>query len=53
MIEKIRRFHEEGDDVGAFVTDLSKAFDWSHHDLLITGPNTYGVESCEFFIFIT
>lgn len=52
MTEKIRRFHEEGDDVGAFVTDLSKAFDWSHHDLLITGPNTYGVESFQFFIFI-
>ena len=52
MIEKIRRFHEEGDDAGAFVTDLSKAFDWFHHDLLMTEPNTHGIESFQFFIFI-
>ena len=35
MIEKARKILDKGGIIGAFLTDLSKAFDCMTHDLLI------------------
>ena len=42
MLEKWKRAIDNGKCFGALLTDLSKAFDWLEHELLIAKLNTYG-----------
>ena len=44
MVEKLSETLDEGGKTGAFLTDLSKAFDCIDHNLLITKFNAYGFE---------
>ena len=44
MVEKWRKNLHEGDETGAILTDLSKAFDCNDHNLLIAKLNIYGFE---------
>ena len=44
MVEKLSKTLDEGGKTGAFLTDLSKAFDCIDHNLLITKLNAYGFE---------
>ena len=42
MVEKWCKTLEEGRKKGAVLTDLSKAFDYINHNLLIAKLNAYG-----------
>ena len=44
MVEKWRKTLDEGDETGAVLTDLCKAFDYTDHNLLIAKLNAYGFE---------
>ena len=44
MIEKWRQSLGSRGFFGALLTDLSKAFDYLPHDLLIDNPHTYGLD---------
>ena len=44
MIEKWKESVDSGGAFGALMTDLSKAFDCLHHELLIAKPGTYGFD---------
>ena len=43
MVEKFKESRDKGEEFGAFFTDVSKAFDWIDHKLLITKLSLYGV----------
>ena len=43
MLEKLRKSIDNGHCTGILLTDLSKAFDCLHHDLLIAKLEAYGV----------
>ena len=44
MIEKWRRALDNGENIGALLTDLSKAFDCINHELLIAKLSAYGLD---------
>lgn len=44
MVEKMQLALNERDVCGAIFTDLSKAFDFISHDLIITQLNAYGFD---------
>ena len=43
MVEQFKGSRHNGEESGAFFTDLSKAFDCIEHNLLITKLPWYGV----------
>ena len=43
MLEKFKESRDKGEELGAFFTDLSKAFDCIGHNLLITNLSWYEV----------
>ena len=45
VIEKWHKFLDIGRHAGAFLTDLSKAFDCIDHEVLIAKPHAYGFDS--------
>ena len=44
MIDKWRKFLDEGGAFGAVLADISKAFDCLPHKLLIAKPQAYGLD---------
>ena len=44
MIEKFKQCLDNHGEYAALLTDLSKAFDWLLHDLLIAKLHAYGFE---------
>ena len=44
MIKKWRNALDKGEETGAVLTDLSKAFDFTDHNLLIAKLDAYGFE---------
>ena len=42
MLENLRKFLDKGLKTGILMTDLSKAFDSTSHDLLVAKLNAYG-----------
>ena len=52
-VQKWRKTLDEGGETGTNLTDLSKAFDCTDHNLVIAKLNTYGLEkrSLEFIHF--
>ena len=44
MIEKWCKILDEGDETGAVLTDISKAFDCIDHNVLMAKLNAYGFE---------
>ena len=45
MIEKIKQARDDNNVFAAVLTDLSKAFDFINHELLIPNLNAYGFDS--------
>ena len=41
LMEKWRNAVNKGKSFGTLLTNLSKAFDWFNHELLIVKPNSY------------
>ena len=52
MIEKWRKTLDKGEETGAVLTDLSKAFDCIDHNLLIAKLDAYGFEKNQLTSFI-
>ena len=44
MIEKCKESVDNGGALGALMTDLSKAFDCLHHELLVAKLDVYGFD---------
>ena len=45
MIEKWHQFLNSGGQAAAALIDLSEAFDWTDHELVITKSNAYGFDN--------